>query len=143
MRPKKSPIDELALCLANALEGNIDWRAVRRELSGDNVGQKVSDFARDLRAKCAANEAQILLPIDQGEELFSNADPAQRVQAQRFFKILKAMLSDDQVLPVMTLRSDYLDALQSAEDFATSLDEFSLGPMPPNRIAEIIEGPAA
>jgi WD40 repeat protein len=140
MRPRARPVDELAQCLAVACSGNADWRKLREDLNGQNVVLMLSDVARDLRIKAAANEAQILLPIDQGEELFGAADLD---HAQRFFEILNATLSDDQpFIAVMALRSDYLGQLQSAERLKTRFEEFSLGPMPLARIPQIIEGPA-
>jgi hypothetical protein len=130
----------LAQCLAVASGANADWRKLRKDLNGQDVAQMLSSIARDLRVRTAANEAQILLPIDQGEELFGVADPD---QAQRFFEILNVILSDDQpFLAIMALRSDYLGELQSAESLKARFEEFSLGPMPLARIAQIIEGPA-
>ena len=140
MRPQARPVDELAQCLAVACGANADWRRLREDLNGQNVVLMLGDVARDLRIKAAANEAQILLPIDQGEELFGAADPD---QAQRLFEILNATLSDDQpFIAVMSLRSDYLGQLQSAERLKIRFEEFSLGPMPLARIPQIIEGPA-
>jgi WD40 repeat protein len=140
MRPQVRPVDELARSLAVACGGDADWRKLREDLNGDNLALTLSDIANDLRIKAGANEAQILLPIDQGEELFGAADPD---QAQRFFEILNVALSSDlPFIAVMALRSDYLGLLQSAEGLTTRFEEFSLGPMPLARIPQIIEGPA-
>jgi WD40 repeat protein len=140
MRPQVRPVDELARSLAVACGGDADWRKLREELNGDNLAETLSDIANDLRVKTAANEAQILLPIDQSEELFGAADPD---QARRFFEILNVALSGDQpFIAVMAIRSDYLGLLQSAEGLTARFEEFSLGPMPIARIAQIIEGPA-
>ena len=43
---------------------------------------------------------------------------------------------------LITLRSDYLGQLQVAAEDVIRFEEFSLGPMPLNRIRQIIEGPA-
>lgn len=138
MRPRARPIDELAQCLAVATDQ--DWRKLRDDLNAPNVGQMLGDLARDLRNRAAANEAQILLPIDQAEELFGTADPD---QARLLFDILTAMLSDDQpFIAVMAIRSDYLGQLQSVDHLNARFEEFSLGPMPLARIPQIIEGPA-
>ena len=140
MRPQARPVDELARCLAVACGQDMDWRKLREELNGDNLELTLSDIANDLRVKAAANEAQILLSIDQAEELFGAAD---RDQAQRFFEILNvAMTSDLPFIAVLALRSDFLGSLQSAEFLTARFEEFSLGPMPLARIAQIIEGPA-
>ena len=140
MRPQVRPVDELARSLAVACGGDADWRKLREDLNGDNLALTLSDIANDLRTKAAANEAQILLPIDQAEELFGAADPD---QALRFFEILNvALASDLPFIAVMALRSDYLGLLQSAERLTARFEEFSLGPMPLARIPQIIEGPA-
>jgi hypothetical protein len=140
MRPQARPVDELAQCLAVACGANADWRKLRKDLNGQDPAQMLSNIARDLRVEAAANEAQILLSIDQGEELFGVADPD---EAQRFFEILNATFSDDQpFLAIMALRSDYLGELQSAEPLKARFEEFSFGPMPLARIAQIIKGPA-
>ncbi len=45
-------------------------------------------------------------------------------------------------LAVMSLRSDYLGRLQQEPSLQSRFDEFSLKPMPLERVREIIEGPA-
>jgi len=140
MRPQVRPVDELARTLAVGCGGDEDWRKLREELNGDNLAQSLSDFANDLRMRASANEAQILLPIDQGEELFGAADPD---QARRFCEILNVALSSDlPFIAVIAMRSDYLGLLQSAEHLTARFEEFSIAPMPLARIAQIIEGPA-
>jgi hypothetical protein len=61
-------------------------------LSHAGVDRKVAvrlealrDMASDLWVKAEANEASILLPIDQAEELFGASDPA---RARSFLKVL-------------------------------------------------------
>ncbi|MDH3761558.1 MAG: TIR domain-containing protein [Gammaproteobacteria bacterium] len=140
MRPQVRPVDELARSLAVACAGDAGWRELREELNGDNLASSLSDIANDLRMQASANEAQILLPIDQGEELFGAANPD---QAKRFCEIIDVALSSDlPFIAVIALRSDYLGSLQSAEHLSARFEEFSLGPMPLGRIAQIIEGPA-
>jgi hypothetical protein len=140
MRPQVRPVDELARCLAVALGEDSDWRKLRNQLNGDNLAQSLSDIATDLRMQALANEAQILLPIDQGEELFGAADLQ---QAKLFCEILNLALSDElPFMAIITIRSDYLGVLQSAEHLTARFEEFSIGPMPLARIAQIIEGPA-
>jgi WD40 repeat protein len=140
MRPQVRPVDEFARCLAVAYGGDADWRKLREALNADNLAQSLSDIANDLRMRASANEAQILLSIDHGEELFGAADPD---QARRFCEILNVALSSDlPFIAVIAMRSDYLGLLQSAEHLTARFEEFSLGPLPLARIAQIIEGPA-
>lgn len=139
-RPQISPFDELAQAAAGVLGADSDWRQWRDALAGENPRKALSDFARDVRAKYGANEAQILIPIDQGEELFGTADKA---EAERCLRVLNAAL--DERLPfivLLALRSDYLGQLQQAPGLESPFEEFSLKPMPLERVRDIIEGPA-
>jgi TIR domain len=138
MRPQVHPVDELARALA--VGGGADWRKLQGDLLGANVARVLDGIAGDLRTKAGANEAQILIPIDQAEELFGAADPE---QSAHFLEILsQAMSSELPFMAVMALRSDYLGRLQSATQLTARFEEFSLGPMPVARIPQIIQGPA-
>lgn len=140
MRPQLRPVDELARVLALALGKWTDWRVLQAGLLGPDLDPLLSDLAADLRMKAGANEAQILLPIDQAEELFGAAEPE---QAARFLDILSRMMAGDlPFIAVMALRSDYLGLLQSAAHLTARFEEFSLGPLPLGRVAQIIQGPA-
>ena len=93
---------------------------------------------------CGSGQArvkrEILIPIDQGEELFGVADPD---EAKRFFEILTRALSDSlPYMAVIAIRSDFLGQLQSAAALTARFEEFSLGPMPLARVPQIIQGPA-
>jgi hypothetical protein len=102
----------------------------------------LAQLAGDLRMAAAANEAQILLSIDQGEELFGGLEPE---EGQRFFRLLSACMGDDlPVLAVMTLRSEFLSRLQAAvkEGLTARFEEMSLAPLPMAQIPAIIKGPA-
>ena len=89
---------------------------------------QLADFANDLRVKAGASEAQILIPIDQGEELFGVADPD---EAKRFLETLSHTLSESlPFMAVIAIRSDFLGQLQSAAALTARFEEFSLGPMP-------------
>jgi tetratricopeptide (TPR) repeat protein len=139
-RPQLHPLDELAQAVALALGQSGDWRQWREAFAADNPEHALSDLARDLRALQGANEAQILISIDQAEELFATAD---KVEAARFFAVLGASLNERlPFIVLMALRSDYLGLLQQAPGLAAEFDEVSLKPMPLERVREIIEGPA-
>ncbi|MGB8846607.1 MAG: TIR domain-containing protein, partial [Terracidiphilus sp.] len=139
-RPQLQPLDELAQVVATGLGQATDWRRWRDAFNGDDFQHLLSDLARDLRAANKETEACILLVIDQGEELFTAADSKQTAQ---FCRVLNAFL--DERLPflaAMSLRSDYLGRLQQEPSLEAQFDEFSLKPMPLERVREIIEGPA-
>ena len=139
-RPQSRPLDELAQAIAQALGPKGDWRKIRETLLARDLDQSLSDLARDLRASHSANAAQILISIDQGEELFGTADQA---NAERFWTVLNMLL--DEHLPfivLLGLRSDYLGQLQQVPGLTAPFEEFSLKPMPLERVRDIIEGPA-
>ena len=140
MRPQRRPIDELAQSFAVAIGEEADWRTLRDDLREGEAAQILGGLARDLRVKRGANEAHILLPIDQAEELFGAADPD---DSKRFLEILSGALFENlPFLAIMAQRSDYLEALQSAESLTAKFEEVSLAPLPLSRVPQIIEGPA-
>ncbi len=141
-RPQVHPLDELAQAVAAGLGPNGDWRHWRDAFSVQATASLLSDLARDLRAVHGANEAQILITVDQSEELFGAAE---KVEAEKFLRVLNVLLNEDDQLPflaVMALRSDYLGQLQEAQSLSVPFEEFSLKPMPLERVRHIIEGPA-
>jgi WD40 repeat protein len=140
MRPRLHPVDELATALATARDPPVDWAKVRDDLIGTDPGRALEGFSRSLLGEARANEARILIPIDQAEELFGVADSD---EAKRFLAILSQALSESlPFMAVMTIRSDFLGQLQSAAALTARFEEFSLGPMPLARVPQIIEGPA-
>jgi hypothetical protein len=143
-RPQKTPTEALAQALTLASQDDRDWRHLHRQLcQADASGSLVkvlNALATDLRMAHQAPEAQILISVDQAEELFAEAD---REDGRRFFNILStALLSGASFQVVMTLRSDFLGSLQAAEGLSVSLREVSLPPLPRERMADIIKGPA-
>ena len=143
-RPGSKPCKALAQALAEALDGERDWRQLDNLLNQaqaqGSLPQTLADLAVDLRLANKAQGAQVLIAVDQAEELFTEADPE---QLRRFFSILSAALAECASFQVvMTLRSDFLGYLQAAEGLTVPLQELSLAPLPGERIAEIIKGPA-
>jgi WD40 repeat protein len=144
-RPQVHPLDELAQAVGIALgqvppSPGADWRHWRDAFAAPDLVRTLSGLAGDLRAAGGQNEAQILISIDQAEELFGTADKA---EAAAFMQVLNAM--QDASLPflvVLAMRSDYLGELQKAPGLTATFEEFSLKPMPLDRVRDIIEGPA-
>ncbi len=144
-RPQVHPLDELAQSVGIAL-GQVapgqgaDWRHWRDAFAAPDLVRTLSGLAGDLRAASGQNEAQILISIDQAEELFGTSDKA---EAAAFIEVLNAL--QDPSLPflvVLAMRSDYLGELQKAPGLTAAFEEFSLKPMPLDRVRDIIEGPA-
>src|SRR6516162_799978 len=65
MRPRLRPVDELATALATARDPPVDWAKVRDDLIGSDPVRALDGFSRSLRGEARANEARILIPIDQ------------------------------------------------------------------------------
>lgn len=139
-RPQTNPVQEFATVLAMALGTPERWREIFEQISSDRGSPPLEDIGRDLRIKFTAMDASILIPIDQGEELFTMASTE---EANRFFDLMSRLLvGDSPYMALLTLRSDYLAQLQLNRMLTARIEEFSLKPMPLARIAEIIEGPA-
>ncbi|MEB3155876.1 MAG: TIR domain-containing protein [Cyanobacteriota bacterium] len=143
-RPQYEPCDALAQALALAFADNRDWRPLDQELREAEAAEQLpglfSRLAADLRQVHHAPEAQILISVDQAEELFVEADSE---TVRRFFTLLcAAMRCGDSWQVVLTLRSDFLGALQAAPGLSVPLREVSLPPLPRDRMADIITGPA-
>ncbi len=137
-RPQLHPVDEFAQAIAAALGPKGNWRTCRETLTSVDKVRALSELARDLREAQGANEAQILVSIDQAEELFGTTETT---EAEQFLAVLNAVLDEHSpFIAVMTLRSDYLDRLQKVANL--NFEEFSLKPLPLERVRDIIEGPA-
>jgi hypothetical protein len=144
LRPNARPLQAMAQVLAVALGQAGDWRTLHQQLlvSGDEPELRtlIEGWVADLRVAAESPEAQILLPIDQAEELFTVAEEQER---ERFLEVLAAALS--QPLPVqalMTIRADAMGSLQALPALVNTLETQPLGPLSMDRYREIIEGPA-
>ena len=87
-------------------------------------------------------QRSLVLPIDQGEELFlaEGAD-----EAKRFLLLLRDLIGGDDpaLIALFTIRSDRYEALQSAPELeGVRQDMINLPPLPRGSYAEVIKGPA-
>lgn len=143
-RPEGHPCIALSMVVAKAMNCEESWRTVHQNIiSADqttSLQSHMTGLVADIRVASKANEAQILLSIDQAEELFSGLI---NEEAHLFYRILKVCLGGSlPIIGLMTLRSDFLNRLQIAEDQIGRFEPFSLGPLPAARIEQIITGPA-
>jgi WD40 repeat protein len=140
IRPHQQPVDELAKSLAVKVGNLAQWQSWRQMLFDPQCAVALRSIAQDLQAKAGEPNAQVLLSIDQAEELFTVADTA---QSRRLFELVSAAVSSGLPwLVLLTMRSDYLDALQRADGLSEPFDEIALRPLPIERFGEIIRGPA-
>jgi len=87
-----------------------------------------------------SHHAGVLVAVDQAEELFTRTSPARR---EAFLAFLSRLLGAG--LPfvvVVTLRSDHFGEVQKAAGLDAEFEEFSLRPLPVERIGDIVRGPA-
>ena len=84
----------------------------------------------------------IVIPIDQGEELFNEEG---RAEAKRFITILsKTLAADSGVLALLTMRTDAFPQVQNDAVLAALPKEiFTLDKMLEGSYREVVEGPAA
>ena len=144
LRPQARPLESLAQTLALALQRAEAWRELHQQLltttAAPALAGLVAGWVADLRMAAGAPEAQLLLPIDQAEELFTVAEASER---DRFVAVLAAALQPALPLQaVLTIRADAMGSLQSLPELVNSLDTLPLGPLSLERYREIIEGPS-
>jgi hypothetical protein len=93
-RPQSQPSQQLAHSLAFALGGPGDGRQLAQRLqqahANGSLVPTLTELAADLRSAHHSPEAQILISVDQGEELFTVSDPD---EVRCCFAILSAALS--------------------------------------------------
>lgn len=143
-RPQANPCLSLATSLAHGLRDGRTPDQIHQLLleatSCGTLARTLQILVAALRNVHQAPDAVVLISIDQGEELFSLATAQ---QLGRFFSILNTALDPGSgILVLMNLRSDYIGYLQSAEGLSVPLAGMPLSPMPRERMADIIQGPA-
>lgn len=141
-RPEREPLTNLAKSLAEGIGRPETWRSWRDRLSSADGSTALKEAADDLRLKEARN-ATLLLSIDQFEEIFTIAGADER---DRMLEVLRQCAEPGCGLPYLavgTMRSDVLDDLLQSRQFTIGFDDYLLRPMPLDRIAKVVEGPAA
>jgi WD40 repeat protein len=139
-RPRLDPVGEFARSASEAMGKPEEWRAWGDRFASEESGKALAELTEVLQTGAGSREAHVLISIDQAEELFTVTPPE---AAAGFLRLMKAAADDRSMfVGLVTLRSDYLGQLQAAAEDVVRFEEFSLGPMPLNRIRQIIEGPA-
>ncbi|MEM7619317.1 MAG: toll/interleukin-1 receptor domain-containing protein [Pseudomonadota bacterium] len=139
IRPQLKPIEQFARAIAQLFNKPERWRDWYRLFWSNEFKEVAREMAEQLQDRLKRPEAQILLPLDQGEELFSISDPQ---EAQRFLDILGAIFDDDMpYIGIVALKPDFLAAFQTADQLSHTVEEFSPRLMPLSSIREIISGP--
>ncbi|MGO9171777.1 MAG: SUMF1/EgtB/PvdO family nonheme iron enzyme [Rhodomicrobium sp.] len=155
IRPERAPLSGeagLVAALAAACAG-VQLKVPRAEIRAavDEGAQAVKALLRRIQAAArlpamdpdvVPKPPTIVIPIDQGEELFQ---AEAQEEAQRFLALLRALLIEDDpaVVSIFTIRSENYERLQNADELSdihkVPLD---LGPMPKGSYVEVVKGPA-
>src|SRR5262249_33698902 len=80
------------------------------------------------------------LYVDQGEELYVRAEARQR---QRFSELLAQALGDERLVALMSLRADFLGALQNDASLYAVHRKVDVPPLRETELREIVSRPAA
>jgi formylglycine-generating enzyme required for sulfatase activity len=80
-----------------------------------------------------------LLYIDQGEELYTRAEPRER---QRFSELLGEALADPRLRAMMSMRSDFLGSLQRDEPLFQVRELIEAPPLGEDGLREVVSRPA-
>ena len=141
IRPEKAPVETLAKSIAQQTGKPDDWRGWHATLGGAAAIDQIEELLKDLRVGDSL-AATVLLPIDQFEEVFTVATPAERAT---FLRLLAAALDPARDLPLMAIatgRSDVLEGLLETGELARLTETYPLMPMPLDRVPLLVEGPA-
>ncbi len=139
MMPGEHPVVMLAEHLARTF--GAEMAEVRRRLETDG-DRALADW---LRGRKPGDQTAFLLAIDQFEELFTFADPAER---KSFDRLLAAALADNDcpLFLISTVRADFLDRFEELPrliDLRNRLCKpWTLPPIGADGLREVIGGPA-
>src|SRR5262249_40817978 len=141
-RPERSPLTSFAKCVAEGLGQPDGWRRWRDGLMTPDPVPLLQEVADDLRVGEARN-ATLLIAIDQFEEIFTIAGPEERTG---FLNLLRLAIEPDRGLPCLvtgTVRADVLGEILRSHQFTLAFDDYTLRPMPIERLTKVVEGPAS
>jgi tetratricopeptide (TPR) repeat protein len=141
-RPERQPLANFAKTIAETLGQPQAWRDWRERLAGGNAIAALKEALDNLRLG-DARHATLLISVDQFEEIFTIAEAGERTAFLDLVRRGTDMAGDPLFLVVATVRPDVLGELLQAQQFALPFDSYALRPMPLDRLAKIIEGPAA
>ncbi|MFD0200307.1 MULTISPECIES: nSTAND1 domain-containing NTPase [Saccharothrix] len=145
LRPRQDPFSELAAALLPLLEPDLSAldRVDRLPRLADALRHGRAPLV--LREVLAGDPGDLLLVVDQFEELYTHGpEPAQR---QRFVRALLDATGeafDGRVRVLVTLRADFLAQALADPAFAEALSGAiePVGPMFPDQLRRVVEGPA-
>jgi WD40 repeat protein/energy-coupling factor transporter ATP-binding protein EcfA2 len=141
MLPGPHPVAALARSLARAYQQigvSRDWADIETAISNGNGALR--GVVEDLMDR-ANDRSRVLLVIDQAEELLTRTGAEER---RTFLGLMRNSLQEDVPLwVVQTVRSEFLSNTPERSGLAEVSDDFLVvEPLSPDRLPEVIEGPA-
>ena len=142
MLPGRHPVAALARSLAGAYQQlgvSRDWADIKTAISNGNGALR--GVVEDLVGR-ANDRSRVLLVVDQAEELLTQSGGEER---RAFLALVRDCLhADVPVWVVQTARSEFLSTTPERSGLAEALDDSRVvEPLSPDRLPEVIEGPAA
>ena len=144
IRPGATPFRELSTSLSNAFASFGDRRPATtieaRISTSDQPGSAVRSLIAliaDLRTVAKRQDATVLLVIDQLEETLGLNGAGDSL----LNLLHSALTADRNLLALCALRSDFLAQFQN-HPTVPEFHDFPIGPIPLDRLQEVIEGPA-
>jgi WD40 repeat protein len=142
MLPGRHPVAALARSLAGAYQQlgvSRDWADIKTAISNGNGALR--GVVEDLVGR-ANDRSRVLLVVDQAEELLTQSGGEER---RVFLALVRDCLhADVPVWVVQTARSEFLSTTPERSGLAEALDDSRVvEPLSPDRLPEVIEGPAA
>ena len=144
-RPGRKPLDGLAGILAPLITtgANIADEVDEHKKLIDTLRAEPGHLGHVLRLRARRDNRRILLFVDQFEELYTLADPAERAA----FTACLSAVADDATSPlrvVLSFRSDFLDRVAEDPAFASELTQglFFVGPPGRDGLRDAIVQPA-
>jgi formylglycine-generating enzyme required for sulfatase activity len=152
MRPGAEPIKGLVDAFLESWQfdagdpGRVRQRNEWMELLlDDNKKTKLADLLDETcRRHKELNQPEppaFLLYVDQGEELYSPR--AEKRQRRRFSEILAYGLADPRLRAFMSIRSDFVGALQADEPLFHARRQIDVPPLRESQLREVVSRPAA
>ena len=143
MRPRLRPLDAFAISLATALGRQDRWHYWVDELAAADADGLVAFLearVAELRERYETANAEVLLPVDQFEEIYHVSGAA---QAQVFQAMLAVIMARGlPMLAVATVGAEDAGTLRNSNLATFGIDRVDIAPLPAERYAEIIRGPA-
>ncbi|MCE6999105.1 TIR domain-containing protein [Saccharothrix sp. S26] len=137
-QPGDDPVSALARAVTTtARRHGLTWRLdeVRDRLTADHgLRHLTEELLTD-----GPRRTRLLIPVDQGEELFTRADDGQRA---RLGRLLRHALDGGSAKVVITLRSEFLDDLGGLGELGR-VEPFLLGPLRRDMLQLAIAEPAS